>query len=76
MVGESIEYDIDVIYGLILIACIYLCHYNRYFTDDPHVFYKRGETYEFEGTWHIDEVNLIDFEKLVREVGVKGEYTV
>lgn len=37
---------------------------------------SKGETYEFEGTWHIDEVNLIDLEKLVREVGVKGEYTI
>lgn len=42
----------------------------------PSCLLKRGETYEFEGTWHIDEVNLIDLEKLVREVGVKGEYTI
>jgi len=51
-------------------------HYNGYFTADPHVCYKRGETYEFEGTWDLNEVNLIDLEKLVREVGVKGDYTV
>lgn len=51
-------------------------HYNGYFTSDPHVCYKRGETYEFEGTWDLNEVNLIDLEKLVREVGVTGDYTL
>jgi len=35
-------------------------HYNGYFTADPHVCYKGDETYEFEGTWDIEEVNLID----------------
>jgi len=37
---------------------------------------KGVKPYEFEGTWDLNEVNLIDLEKLVREVGVKGDYTV
>jgi len=38
--------------------------------------YKRGDAYEYGGTWDLDEVNLIDLEKLVREIVVKGNYTV
>jgi len=50
--------------------------YNGYFSGDPNLEYKRGDTYEYGGTWDLDEVNLIDLDKLVREIGVKGNYTV
>jgi hypothetical protein len=50
--------------------------YNGYFSGDPNFEYKRGDTYEYGGTWVLDEVNLVDLDKLVRELGVKGEYTV
>ena len=36
--------------------------------------YKKGEIHEYGGEWDIDEVNLIDLDKLIREIGVVGEY--
>ena len=50
--------------------------YNGYFSGDPNFEYKRGDTYEYGGKWVLDEVNLVDLDKLVREIGVKGDYTV
>jgi len=38
------------------------------------VAYKKGEIYEYGGEWDTDEVNLIDLNKLIREIGVVGEY--
>ena len=49
-------------------------HHKGYFISDPVVDYKKGEIYEFGGEWDIDEVNLLDLDKLVREIGVKGSY--
>ena len=49
-------------------------HHKGYFISDPVVAYKKGEIYEFGGEWCLDEVNLIDLGKLVREIGVKGSY--
>jgi hypothetical protein len=48
-------------------------HYKGYFISDPVVDYKKGEIHEF-GAQNIDEVNLHDLDKLVRELGVEGEY--
>jgi len=36
--------------------------------------YKKGEVYEFGGEIGIYETNLIDLDKLVREIGMEGEY--
>ena len=49
-------------------------HYKGYFICDPDVANKCGKLHEFGGEWVIDEVNLIDLDKLVREIGVEGEY--
>jgi hypothetical protein len=48
-------------------------HHKGYFTSDPVVDYNNGEIYEF-GKRDIDEVNLVNLDKLVREIGVKGSY--
>lgn len=49
-------------------------HHKGYFISDPVVAYKKGEIYEFGGEWCLDEVNLVDLDKLAREIGVKGSY--
>jgi len=49
-------------------------HYKGYFICDPDFAYKCGKVHEFGGEWNTDEVNLIDLDKLVREIGVEGEY--
>ena len=51
-------------------------HYKGYFICDPVVAYKKGEIHEDRGEWDIDEVNLIDLEKLIREFGVVREYNL
>jgi len=48
-------------------------HYKGYFICDPDFAYKCGKVHEFGGQWDIDEVNLNDLEKLVREIGVEGD---
>jgi len=49
-------------------------HHKEYFISDPVIAYKKGEVYEFGGELDIDQTNLKDLDKLVREVGVEGEY--
>ena len=49
-------------------------HHKGYFISDPIIAYKKGEVYEFGGELDIDQTNLKDFDKLVREVGVEGGY--
>ena len=48
--------------------------YKGYFICDPVVSYKKGEIHEYGGEWDIDHVNLNDVDKLIREIGVVGEY--
>jgi hypothetical protein len=49
-------------------------HYKGYFICDPVVSYKKGEIHEFGGEWEVDKVNLKDLDKLIKEIGVVGEY--
>jgi hypothetical protein len=49
-------------------------HYKGYFICDPDFAYKCGKVHEFGGEWNTDVVNLKDLDKLVREIGVEGEY--
>jgi hypothetical protein len=49
-------------------------HYKGYFICDPDFAYKCGKVHEFWGEWNTDVVNLKDLDKLVREIGVEGEY--
>jgi hypothetical protein len=49
-------------------------HYKGYFTCDPLIEYKRGEIHEFGGELNTDVVNLKDLDKLIKEIGVVGEY--
>jgi hypothetical protein len=50
-------------------------HHKGYFTCDPAIDYKRGEVYELEGGWDIDEITLVDFDKLVQKrLGYSAEY--
>lgn len=46
-------------------------HYRGYFSSDPVVAYKNGEIHEFRGEWDIDEINLIDLDNLIRDIGVR-----
>jgi len=48
--------------------------YNGYFSGDPNFEYKRGDTYEYGGKWDLDEVNLVDLDKLVRDRCKGGLY--
>jgi hypothetical protein len=50
-------------------------HYNGYFVSDPETAYKKGKFYELKKELDIDEINIIDLGKLVKELlGMKEEF--
>ncbi|GAU47619.1 hypothetical protein TSUD_90240 [Trifolium subterraneum] len=50
-------------------------HYNGYFVSDPETTYKKGKFYELKKGLDIDEINIIDLAKLVKDLlGVTEEF--
>jgi hypothetical protein len=49
-------------------------HHKGYFISDPVMAYIKGEVYESDKSWDIDEINLIDLKNEVLQIGVNGEY--
>ncbi|PNX61585.1 zinc knuckle family protein, partial [Trifolium pratense] len=50
-------------------------HYNGYFVSDPETTYKKGKSYELKKGLDIDQINIIDLGKQVKELlGVTGEF--